>query len=219
MPRRAWSLSLSVLVGCGGNSLKADGLDLPLDTLEHAFVETDAYDVDANDDGAVDHVIEGIGVVITDREDLCGAGSLEAIDDVLAVLVIALSVDGPEVLEANASLNRILFESEPGDSFVGIRVLERRGGVVTADFSTVNLIDGDQAGSSSFWISSRSVNAGVTTNLGGPFDGVLQVDRTDPSRFNVDLDDDGVDDYASMNVEVKGRVSSAEPCTSLELLL
>jgi hypothetical protein len=210
-----------LLTAACGNSFDADGLDLPLDSIAASFVETGTYTADTNDDGEPDITMDGIGVVLTDREDLCSALSGTTVDelsDVFAVQVLALSVEGPDLLETNGSLLSTFFDPSPGDVFVAVRAIERSGGVTVGHYMTQNLIDPEAISTSELWISSRSMSNGEVRSLGGSFKATLRADRTDEASFDTDFDDDGTDDYQSIDVDAKGKIASADPCDNLNVL-
>lgn len=218
-PLATCGLALS-LAACD-TSFKAEGLDLPVDDLVAAFVETDSTTADTDEDGEPDLTLQGYGFVLTDREDLCGAlasAELDALDDVFAVQVIALGVNDPATWETNASLFKVLLGPEAGDVFVAMRALHRVDGVTVADYATRNLAEPEAVVDSDFFVGSRTIVNGELRSMGGSFSGTLEVDLTEPNAFDVDWDTDGELDYADMDVDVRGRIAGADPCDNLGVL-
>ncbi len=209
----------ALTLGACGDTFDAGTLSFDTEALVASFVQTASVGFDSDGDDEMDGTQNRIGIVLTDREDLCDLGTpVDEVDDILAVQIIALHVDGGDALRTNVSLFEALLSPSAGNQFVGMLVTERVGGETVAQYATRNLVDATGVGTAEMLIGSRTISNGRTTRLSASFEGTLGADLTDPSQFDTNADDDEELEFLAIDDDVSGRVAGARDCDSLGVL-
>ena len=210
---RLTALSLFASLAACSDHVEIDGVDgLPIDDIAFSF---NARDSGGNAAGGT---TTATTIVLTDRENLCDeateAGGLDAMSDVFAVQIFALSTGDPNTIDSNASLFDVLFTTTGTGQAVASRILHRSGGETLFDGFSVNLLDLESTTPGEFAINSVSSSPNGTS-FGGTFETRLGGERSDPTNWDTDATDDGEFDYRAISGTVSGRFTGAKGCDAL----
>jgi len=213
-----WRLFPLWVVGCS-NVLEAPGLGIDVDAYTQPYLHADRVDIDSDSDGTADASLRRVALLLADRDDLCELGQpFRDISDVRAVQVLTLDVGGFDTLRTNASLQTMQAAPVAGDTFIGLRVTERRSGQAVLDAATQNFIDPSFVGISEMFVLQRDLEDGITTQMRAVFEATVVGDFAEADAYDTDWDTDGELDYRAIEVLVDGEVIRARQCPSLDLL-